>query len=395
MVCWYVFDRPSCLRSDVGQQFRISPATVSRVVSTLVDDGLLMESSAEVASPGRRPQSLRINPKMAVLLGLDIQLDGVLAVVTDIAGTLLGRGAVRCHAEQGVDAVVRASLKAAEVAVEDAGVPMAEIRHIGVGHSGDIDSHNGICVSWANAPTWRSVPIRAILQDAFALNVTIDDRSRALALAERRTSPEDWDYAEAIYVVCASGVGMGFFVDGRLYRGASQGGGEIGHTVIDPTGPLCRCGTRGCVEAFGGTVSIVQYVKDALAAGAASSLRATAAAALDLRAVTTAAHQGDAVASASLDRAARAIGTAVANLVQVLNPSLVVLCGQLALAAGPQLLEAVDRAVRAQCVATAAHRVQIRLARPKKDISAIGCALLAAEAEVERVLSTRFSDQES
>jgi predicted NBD/HSP70 family sugar kinase len=78
--------------------------------------------------------------------------------------------------------------------------------------------------------------------------------------------------------------------------------------------------------------------------------------------------------------------------VQVLNPSLVVLCGQLALAAGPELLDAVSRAVRAQCVETAADRVQIRLARPKKDISAIGCALLAAEAEAERVLSARFSE---
>ena len=78
----------------------------------------------------------------------------------------------------------------------------------------------------------------------------------------------------------------------------------------------------------------------------------------------------------------------------MLNPSLVVLCGQLARVAGAEILEAVTRAVQAQCVETAAHRVEVRLARPKKDISAIGCALLAAEAEAERVLSTKFSDPE-
>jgi predicted NBD/HSP70 family sugar kinase len=394
MLFWYVFDRPSCLRSDLGQQFDISPATVSRVVSSMVEDGLLVESSADVVSPGRKPQSLRVNPKMAVLLGLDIQLDGVLAVVTDIAGTLLGRGAVRCDAEQGVQAVLRASLQAAETALDDAEVARDCIRHLGVGHSGDLDTQNGICVAWANAPSWKSVPIRARLQETFGLEVTIDDRSRALAVAERRTSPEDWEHLEAMYIVCASGVGMGFFVDGRLYRGASQGGGEIGHTIIDPNGPLCRCGSRGCVEAFSGTVSILQFVRDTLAAGTASSLRGLSARELTLRAIVTAAHRGDAVAAAALERAARALGTAVANIVQVMNPSLVVLCGQLALAAGPELLGAVGAAVRAQCVATAARRVEIRLARPKKDVSAIGCALLAAEAEAERVLKARFSGQE-
>jgi predicted NBD/HSP70 family sugar kinase len=395
LIFWYVFDRPSCLRSDLGQQFGISPATVSRAVSTLAADGLLVEASAEVASPGRKPQSLRVNPQLAVLLGLDIQLDGVLAVVADISGALLGRGAVACHAERGADAVVAASLKAAAAALDDAQIERSQIRHLGVGHSGDLDIKNGVCVSWANAPNWNSIPVRALLQSAFELEVTIDDRSRALALAERRTSPEDWEHPNAIYIVCASGVGMGVFLDGQLYRGASLGGGEIGHTVIDANGPLCRCHNRGCVEAFAGVTSILQYAREAMAAGGASSLRGAAESGLTLRAIVAAARDGDAVAYTALQRAASAVGTAVANAVQVLNPSLVVLCGQLSLAAGPELLEAVNRAVRALCVATAADRVEIRLARPKKDISAIGCALLAAEAEAGRVLSARFAREES
>jgi predicted NBD/HSP70 family sugar kinase len=390
LIFWYVFDRPSCLRNDLGHQFAISLATVSRAVSALLDHGLLVETSSAVAAPGRKPQSLGINPKLAVLLGLDIQLDGVLAVVTDMAGTLLGRGAVRCNADQGVDAVLRASLKAADAALDDAEIPRAQIQHLGVGHSGDLDIKNGVCVSWANAPNWKSVPIRDLLSRTFGLDVTIDDRSRALALAERRTSPGDWEHSEAIYIVCAFGVGMGFFVDGRLYRGASQGGGEIGHTVIDPNGPACRCGSRGCLEAYAGTVSILRYVRDALGTGAVSSLRSTPDPELTLRVVAAAAHKGDALALASIERAAKALGTAVANTVQVLNPSLVVLCGELARGAGAEILEAVKRAVEAQCVETAARRVEIRLARPKKDISAIGCALLAAEAEAERVLRARF-----
>jgi predicted NBD/HSP70 family sugar kinase len=394
VIFWYVFDRPSCLRNDLGHQFGISPATVSRAVSALLEAGLVAESSAEVISPGRKPQSLRVNPKLAVLLGLDIQLDGVLAVVTDIAGTLLGRGAVHCNAEHGVDTILSASLRAAEAALEDAEIPRAQIQHLGVGHSGDLDYQSGVCVSWANAPTWKMVPIRELLERAFGIEVTIDDRARALALAERRTSPEDWDHPEAIYITCASGVGMGFFVEGRLYRGASHGGGEIGHTVIDSSGPLCRCGTRGCVEAVAGTASILRSVRAALTHGTASSLRLLPDTEISVRNVVSAARKSDALAASCLERAVHAIGVAAANTVQVLNPSLVVLCGQLARAAGAELLEAVTRAVREQCVETAAQRVEIRLARPKKDISAIGCALLAAESEANRVLGAAFPEKD-
>ncbi|HNY39879.1 MAG TPA: ROK family protein [Bryobacteraceae bacterium] len=394
LIFWYAFDRPACLRSDLGQQFGVSPATVSRAVSALVDDGLLIESSVAVATTGRKPQSLGVNPDVAVLLGLDIQLDGVLAVVTDMAGTLLGRGAVSCDAQDGVEAVLDASVKSADAAIEDAEIDRDRIGHLGVGHSGDLDIKNGVCVSWANAANWRSVPIRDLLQSRFGLGVTIDDRARAIALAERRTSPEDWDHTDAMYVVCASGIGMGFFVDGQLHRGACRGGGEIGHTVIEAMGTTCRCGNRGCVEAYAGSVAIVQCVREALAAGTASSLRPMMDSGLTVRNIASAARQGDPVAFAAIDRAVSAIGVAVANMVQVLNPSLVVLCGQLARAAGTELLAGVRRSVRSQCVETSSRTVEIRVARPKKDVSGIGCALLAAEAEAERVLSARFGDRD-
>ncbi len=392
VIFWHVFDRPSCLRSGLGQQFGISPATVSRTVSLLLERELLVETSAEVASAGRKPQCLRVNSQLAFLLGLDIHLEGVVAVVTDMAGTLLGRGAVRCHAERGIEEAVRASLEAASTALADAGVPRSRIRRLGVSHCGDLDLTNGVCVSWANAPNWKFVPIRDRLAGAFGLEVTLEDRSRALAVAERRTSPEDWGHSSAVYINCDSGIGMGFFTEGRLYRGASQGGGEIGHTVIDTSGPPCRCGNRGCVEAYAGCLAILDYVRGRLAAGAVSGLRETPGAELTIRAVAGAARTGAAVAPAARARAASALGTAIANTVQLLNPSLVVLCGKLPLLAGQEILDAVRMAVRSQCVETAARRVEIRAARPKKDLTAVGCALLAAEAEAEHILREKFRE---
>lgn len=385
-VFWYVFDRPLCVRSDVAERFGVSAATVSRAVNVLTGLGLLLETPAGVSSGGRPPQSLQVNPKLAVLAGLDVQLDRVVAVVTDLDGKLLGRGSQLCDARKGVRSVLEASGLAVDCALADAGIPQGAIGSLGLGHSGDLDSATGVCLLWANAPAWNAVPIREKFEKALTLSVTVDDRSRAIALAERRTSPEDWKHKDAIYVIASDGVGMGIFLDGRLYRGASRGGGEFGHTVVDPAGPPCKCGNHGCVEALAGVVSVVAYVRECLGGGGASTLPSD----LTIEAVLAAAHKGDVLSRTALERAAAALGTGIANAVQLLNPSLVVLSGKLALVAGREVLEGVRRSVQSQCVESASRRVEIRLARPKKDISAVGCALLTAEAEAGQILRARL-----
>jgi predicted NBD/HSP70 family sugar kinase len=115
------------------------------------------------------------------LLGIDIHEEGALAVVTDLAGTLLGRGTVRCDAERGVDAMVSASLKAADAALEDAEIPRSEIRRLGVSHCGDLDIKKRRLRLLGQRSCWKFVPIRDMMTSAFGLTVTLEDRARALA----------------------------------------------------------------------------------------------------------------------------------------------------------------------------------------------------------------------
>lgn len=394
LMFWHVFDRHQCLRRDLADRFGLSGATISRTVSALLEKGLVVSALSGASRPGRKPQVLEINPKLANLLGVDIDLDRVMAVVTDMSGALLGRGAVRCNAEEGLAAAVGASRKAAELALADAGVEGCDIQHLGIAHPGDLDVERGVCVSWANAPAWKSTPIREAMQEAFQMKVTLDDRCRALALAERRTSPDDGRHPSAIYVHVGMGVGMGVFVDGRLYRGATGGGGEIGHTVIDPAGPLCKCGNRGCVEAYASIGAVQRFVRESLASASSPLIGALAtdsAGEIPIEGIAAAARQGDRLAQAALERAATALGLGVANAIQILNPSLVVFTDRLARLAGERLLHTAVRIVRQRCVETASRKLEIRVSPPKKDISAIGSALLAAEAEAQRIVRTRLS----
>jgi predicted NBD/HSP70 family sugar kinase len=381
LVFWRVFDHPYCQRGDLGEHFDVSAATISRTLQTLVEKHLVVESVSRSAAPGRQPRLLTVNPELAILLGIEIDLDRLTAVVTDMAGTLLGRGSLPYDVNAGLNPMLAAAKKAAVVALEDAGRPRAEIRHLGVGHPGMMDS-DGVCMSWANAPGWRHVPVRKSLEDAFAMEVTLDDRSRAYALGERRASPDDARHPNALYIPVGSGIGMAIFLDGRLFRGVAHGSGEFGHTVIDPAGPVCGCGNRGCVESLASTGAIVEFVR--AAKGPESPT---------IEAIGAAAMEGDPPAVAALERAGNALGLGIANMVQVLNPSLVVLCGRLVRLAGGSMLEAVRAAVQKNCLELISRSVEVRAAKPKKDICAVGCALLASEAAAARVLRERLFEQ--
>jgi predicted NBD/HSP70 family sugar kinase len=389
-ILWHVWDCQQCLREDLQHFFDVSAATISRVVGSLLDQGLLTETVVSSAErPGRKPRFLELNPKLTTLLGLEIDLDQVTAVVTTISGALLGRGRARCDARQGVAAILDPSEQAIGQALADAGVARQAIELVGVGHPGDLDHERGVCLFWAGAPAWAGAPLREILRTSLGMEVILDDHARAHALAQRRASPADRVHPNALYLLLEMGVGMGIFLGGRLYRGATRGGGEIGHTLIDPTGPLCDCGKRGCLQAYAGGAALLRYVAEQWPPESSSLLRRLAPrgpAQLTVELIASAARLGDSTARAAIERAANALGIAIANAVQLLNPSLVVLAGKLARAGAADLLNPVQETVHARCVPSAARTLEIRLAPAKKDISSVGCALIAAEVALQKAI---------
>lgn len=389
LVFWRVFDHPYCQRGELGDHFGVSAATISRTLQILIEKNLVVESISRHAAPGRQPRLLAVNPELAVLLGIEIDLDRVTAVATDMGGTLLGRGSLPYEAPAGLQPMLAAARRAAGIALNDAGLPATGIRHVGVGHPGILD-REGVCLSWANAPEWRQIPLRKALEDTFGAAMAMDDRSRAHALGERHASPEDARHPNSVYIVAGTGIGMAIFLDGRLFRGVTHTSGEFGHTVIDPSGPLCGCGNRGCVESFASIGAIGSFVAESRGRVQSVFTKAADAGAITIEAIASAASDGDPLAVQAIARAGSALGIGIANMVQVLNPSLVVLCGRLTRFAGAKLLQSVCDTVRHNCSEMVAGSVEVRVAKPKKDISAVGCAMLAAEAAAVRVLRERL-----
>lgn len=375
---WEVLYRHQAVRSELARLFDVSAATISRSAGVLLAKHLIVETGATKASRGRRPALLQLNPELAHVAGIEIDRDRITAVVTDMAGNLHGRGAIAASARNPVGKTLRDCRKAMRIALSDAG--RVSISRIGVGLGGTLDVENGVCMEWEGVPHWRRVNLLAALRETFGKDITLDDRARAVALAQHLLWPENRRHRSAIYVQIGTGIGAGIFVDGRMLRGATLSGGEIGHIVIDRNGPLCACGRRGCVEAFASAGATMARVRQGLEKGVKTTLSdlVKSPAQLTLELIVSAARQGDPLARTALTEAGEALGIGIANAVQLLNPSLVVLAGKFANAARDFFLDAVTKAVHDQCFETIARGLEIRVAPFRKDAAPVGCALLAS-----------------
>ena len=389
---WEIFYRHEVVRADLARLFNVSAATISRSVGVLLSKKLAIEVGVANPYRGRHPALLCINPLLAHVAGLELDRDRVTAVITDLSGMLLGRGAVASAPQNGVERTLKDCRRALETALSDAGLEIGQLARIGVGHTGTLDVQNGICLDWERMPHWRGAKLLAALRAEFQIEITLDDRARAVALALHLLMPEYRCYRSAIYVQIGTGIGAGIFVNGRMLRGATLAGGELGHIVIDRNGPLCSCGKRGCVEAFASIRATINRVRQALESGAKTSLRQAGSITTDLtaEAIISAARHGDEVARAALLQTSEALATGIANAAQLLNPSLVVLAGKFANAAREILLEAVTRVVRAQCFDTVSRGLEIRVAPFRKDVGPVGCALLASLDVAAELLQREF-----
>ncbi|HUC15650.1 MAG TPA: ROK family transcriptional regulator [Acidimicrobiales bacterium] len=347
-------------RADVVRTTGLSPATVSAIVSELIESGLVNDMGQGKSRGGRPPLVLRINDERNYAVGLKIMRRGVFIVVTDIRAEVLYSEMVeldwgpvtddRTLSPRGAHdagSVLERICLAIEEAADRAGVGMGKVVGIGIGLSGLIEPGTGTC-RYTPLFGWTDVQVAGPIAKRLDRPVLVENDCNALTVAEqwfgRGHGMDDF-----VVVAVGEGVGAGIVIDGNLYRGADGAAGEIGHLPVAGATRPCSCGRYGCLEAVSSDHAVLEYVQDAIAEGEKSSLSSTGPSNMTVEAVRIAAEAGDAVATAALQRAGHMLGLGIAALVNLLNPRLVILSGQGALA-GP-FLEAVFSSLREHCFA--------------------------------------------
>lgn len=256
---------------------------------------------------------------------------------------------------------------------EAAGVPLAGI---GFGVAGLTDGE--VVVVAPNMQGWDRVPFRAMLADRWGLPVVIENDANAAAWGEYWTGAGQGCHS-VVVLTLGTGIGGGIVLEGKLWRGVTGMGAELGHLMVEPEGEACGCGCRGCLEAHASGLAIVRDARRGIAAGQAGAALAAFRArpeTLTPRDVSEAATAGDPLAREVLARAGRYLGMALADLVNVLNPEVIVLAGGVA-GAGELLLGPARQELYHRTYAILADHTRIALSKLGTEAGVVGAAGLA------------------
>ncbi|MET8452270.1 ROK family transcriptional regulator [Streptomyces sp. NPDC005209] len=303
-------------RLAAARRAGLSPAAVTKAVRPLIEAGYLVEDADDEprAALGRPANPVRVDGSRALFVGVKVTGDEIIGVLTDLCCRirLARRVPLTDRAPRAVLASVADLVHDLRAGADDIGVP---VLGLGVAVSGDVDRAEGV-VRYSPFLEWRDVPLAELTAMTTGLPVTVDNDVRALTIAEQ------WfgagvGLSDFAVVTVGAGIGCGLVVHGRVVAGAHGVAGEIGHVAVDPAGPPCHCGNRGCVEAIAGDAAIVARMREVTGRPVADSAAAVALA-----------HQGLSGAREVYARAGEAIGRGIATVANLFGPERVIISGE-------------------------------------------------------------------
>lgn len=353
----------------------LNKSTVGSLLTQLQAWGFVKETGLSSAHLGRPGVILDLDPDAGRIIGAEIGVGFISVVVTDWKA-----GVVWQRKVDTTDNAQAQVLPQTETLVQQAVQHVAESGHrllgIGLGVPGLVDRASGTLLFAPNLE-WRDVSLRDPWQRRFGVPVVVENEANAAALGEHMLGVAR-QVDNFVYISAGVGLGGGLMIDGKLYGGAGGFAGEIGHMSIEPDGPQCKCGNRGCWETLVGPTAILERARRAAAEGSTPRLLAMSGGdpgGIRMEHILQAAAKGEAAVLDDLSEAGRYLGLGIANVVNTFNPSLVVLGGVLSLA-GPYVLPRAQQEVEARALTAARQGVTVVVSAFKFDACVMGSVSL-------------------
>ena len=359
-------------RAEIARRTGLSRSTVSSLVSELQADGLVVERSEPAAAHGdqggRPPILLSFDASAGVAVGIDFDHHHVRVAVSDLSSRILVERELQLDTDHAAHEGLDAAAELVGELLAEAGVDEARVIGAGMCLPGPIHRPTGVVGSTAILPGWVGVAAAEEMHRRLDLPILVDNDANLAALAEAAFGAGR-DAKDLVYLMISSGIGAGLVLNGRLYRGAEGLAGELGHVLVDADGPVCRCGNRGCLETVAGTDALAELLRRSHGDG------------LDGRAIVRLAREGDLGCRRVIADAGRAIGKAAATLVNVLNPELLIVGGDLS-DAGELLLDGVRESLERSALPTAVQAATVVAGSLGDRAEVLGAiALVLSEAE--------------
>jgi predicted NBD/HSP70 family sugar kinase len=368
-------------RQELAAATGLSLATVANLVGELLELGLLIEVGYEDSDGGRPRGLVAVNAEGGALIGVDVAETYIHVELYDLSLAVIARAEEELRpGEREPSQVLAHIVSAVSCVVGEAGIPADRVLGVGVSMPGMVDREGGVSVFAPNWD-WHDVPLLSLLAEHIPYPLYLDNPLRACTVAEL------WFGAargcdDVVVVNLGTGVGAGIALGGALHRGVTNSAGEWGHTTLVLDGRLCHCGNHGCVETYVGAPGIMQNLRE-LAPESSLLHPDDQTATIDAlaRGVTT----GDPVAVKVVRDTARYLGAAVADLVNLLNPEVIVLSSWVARRLGQPLLDEVREAVARHALRRPLESTEIVLCPIASNPVSLGAATFALEGSLASV----------
>jgi glucokinase len=318
--------------------------------------------------------------KQNYFVGVDLGGTKLLAVVYDEGNEPQGRAKKKVGKARDNEAVLERMIEVIQEAFDDAKVKQSEVAGIGVACPGPVDFENGIVLETPNLDL-DNFAIRDRLSEALGIPVFLENDVNAGTYGEY-IAGAGRGFQHIVGLFPGTGLGGGMILDGRLFRGATGGAGEIGHMIIQVDGRRCGCGQYGCLEAMASRTALAKDLVALAATGGAPYVQKKAGsdfAAIKSSVIRKAWDDGEPAVRELVDRSARHLGIGMANCVNIFNPELIVIGGGLVEKLGEPYIEGAERAMRDHAMARLVSIVKVKQAELGDDSTVIGAAALARE----------------
>jgi len=344
-------------RSDLAEQMGLTRSAVSLIVNDLLQSGVILEAESRSAPSGRPPIVLEINPDQGLVGAIDMGATHTSIALADFTARILQEIEYPFDIKRGPEICLEEANRNLLKLLESQGLSLSDLAAVGVGVPGPVIKEAGMVISPPIMPGWDHFPIRATLEKTWGCPVTLNNDAELGALGE-------WAYGAGrgenniAYIKVGSGIGAGLILNKQIYGGTTGAAGEIGHLTIEENGPLCDCGNHGCLEAFAGGHAIAKQGQLLANSGKRTLLSNLPPEKITAHQVAEAARRGDIHAQQILRRAGTFIGIAIAGLINLFNPSIVIIGGGVA-QVGDTLTIPIREAVREHAMRASEQSVRI------------------------------------
>jgi len=319
------------------------------------------------------------NSKAEHVVGVDLGGTKILAGVFTSSLECTATAKLSTKSQRGVDEVIDRIARCAQDAVDEADLSMKQVAGIGIGAPGAVNFSDGTVIFAPNLEGWRDVPLKKALEKKLDVPVFVENDCNISALgvhvAELKGKPRSM-----IGIFVGTGIGGGIIINGELYSGFCHTAGEIGHMVLDISGPKCGCGNKGCFEALASRTAIFQQIKNGIKDGQKTMLTEMLGEDLDdLRSgdLRKAIRRGDKFVDRVIEEAAEYIGIATANLANILNPEVIVLGGGVLEALADEMMSVIVETAKDYAMPGVLKGVEIVASKLGDNAGITGGAVLA------------------